>query len=182
MFEIKKAIIRIDINEYADEMLNHKGHLDCSESTREPNEIISGQEFQTLEDALKEIDNDVYIETDDKNVVITYEYISGHDEVYFSNAVYEGKKYNIDHDSLFSNYCFNAIKKNLEFGDKTLKKIKYPIEQDTELYVWSWFNENGQRLIRVSGSNHSPEGVMCLFKSLKDIDDWWDNQQYNSKP
>lgn len=83
---------------------------------------------------------------------------------------------------MYSEECFNAIKSNLEFGEKPLRKIKYPIEDDAELYVWSWFDDNGHRQIRISENNHSPEGVMCLFRSLKDIDDWWENEEYNSRP
>ena len=50
------------------------------------------------------------------------------------------------------------------------------LEADDEVYVWHWFDDEGNENVRINTTNHSPEGVMCEVANLSDIEDWWEKE------
>lgn len=187
MYEIKKATIIIDLEEYADNLWKFPGQIDCSSVNREPSRVVSVDDYDEFESAEANIDSTVYVTIDDSNVVLEYEYISGEETVYIEDCEYCGEMYPCD-DTFFSKKCYEAIMKDLSFGDKAVKKAKElyaesnaEYSDDDEVYVWSWFNSEGLRQVRIDFRNHYPEGVLARVGDLANIDEWWEND-WNGRP
>lgn len=118
MFKIKKAIIRIDYEDYINSFNDFKGYIDASDTGREPSEVRLVGTYNNLAKAEDEIDNCVYIDIDEDNndVIIMYEYIEGMDEVYFDTVIYNGDEYSID-ENMYSPECYKEIKKDLSINE-----------------------------------------------------------------
>ena len=56
MFTIKKAIIKIDTDEYIENLSKYDGYIDCSDSLREPSEVCDVCSFDSADKAEKEIE------------------------------------------------------------------------------------------------------------------------------
>lgn len=185
MYEIKKAIIRIDLEEYADNLWRYPGQIDCASCNREANEVTLVDSYDDLECAEANIDRTVYVTIDDQNVTLAYEFIAGEETVYFNHAKFNDNVYPCD-DTFFSNECYSVISNCLSLREKTLTALEQfeeehgRLDRDDTVYVWSWF-EDGQRKVRISDTNHSPEGVATEVFTLGDIDTWWNNE-WNQKP
>ena len=67
MFTIKKAIIKIDTDEYKENLSKYDGYIDCSDSLREPNEVCDVCSFDSADKAEKEIDRTIQLSIDDEN-------------------------------------------------------------------------------------------------------------------
>lgn len=123
MFEIRKAIVKIDADEYAKGFWMYPGYIDASQTMRDPNEERITGEYETLEEAEKAIDRTVTLDYDDKKeeFVIEYEYIVGAEDVHFNKVLFECE-YEYDLESDF----FVADK---SFSDVVIKKLE-------ELDLW----------------------------------------------
>ena len=64
MFTIKKAIIKIDTDEYKENLSKYDGYIDCSDSLREPNEVCDVCSFDSADKAEKEIDRTIQLSID----------------------------------------------------------------------------------------------------------------------
>ena len=112
MFTIKKAIIKIDTDEYIENLSKYDGYIDCSDSLREPNEVCDVCSYDSADKAEKEIDRTIQLSIDDENVTISYEFIVGSELIHYEKVSFKGQEYSIDPD-MYSADCFNAIKESL---------------------------------------------------------------------
>lgn len=186
-YEIKKATIVIDMNDYLNGLQKNPNFIDGSASSFEPNEIFDCGSFETLEEAEAAISHTVYLNTTDDYASISYEYIAGSETVYFTEVMYQNGIYAIDKD-FCSPECYKEVTGNTFFKDKAVSALKNfcdksgeEFSEDDEVYVWSWFNEDGHRLVKINSINHSPEGLLVMVGHLATIDDWWDNE-WNQEP
>jgi hypothetical protein len=101
MYAIKKAILRLDLNEFNFDF--DSGYIDGSDQWLEPNEIIELGYYSTVHEASDEVDRTVYVSIDLnlEDLIIEYEYISGDDGFcisHFEDAEFNGTLYEIDND------------------------------------------------------------------------------------
>ena len=105
---IKKVIVKIDIDEYAEGLKKHKGFVDGSDTALSPNVIRTVERYDNFVDAELNIDDTVYIDIEGDEVVIEYEYIDGSEAVYFTKVKFNGKTYPID-ENFYSYKCYLAL-------------------------------------------------------------------------
>lgn len=117
MFEIKKAIVRIDADEYAENFKKFPGYADGAQTAREPNEVLTVGEYETLEEAEKAVDRTVNFEIEENHVTLAYEYISGSEDIYFDKLSFD-RDYEIDSDFFVREKAFKdaVIAKLKEFN------------------------------------------------------------------
>ena len=183
MYTIKKAFIEIDINEYLENLSKYQGYIDAdADFMREPNDTYKVDSFDSLKQAEREIDTDVVLTIELDQVTIEYYYIEGSDKVYFTHVLYENKRYPVDKD-LYSKSCCLAIWNNTDFNDKAVvalkkyeRKFDVKFDDDDPIYVRSYINSKGHRVVEVS--ERDADGILCDVRDLKNIDDWWE-QDWN---
>lgn len=112
MFTIKKAIIKIDTEEYIENLSKYDGYIDCSDSLREPSEVCDVCSFDSADKAEREIDRTIQLSIDDENVTISYEFIVGSELIHYEKVSFKGQEYSIEPD-MYSAECFSAIKESL---------------------------------------------------------------------
>ena len=112
-FEIRKAIIKIALEDYILALKNTVGYIDGSDCSLEPETNLVDIYF-SREDAEKWIDRTVRLMIYDNNVLIEYEYIAGDETVSFDTVWFmnSNKRYPID-GTLYSEECYNDIVKYL---------------------------------------------------------------------
>lgn len=110
MTTIYRAIIRIDIEKYAEGINSNPGFIDGSATFPEASEIRVSSVFDNNQAAESEIDRTVYLEISDTDVVIDYEFIPESEEVYFNRVKFCGKIYPLD-SCFYSPDCYEAVKK-----------------------------------------------------------------------
>lgn len=108
MTSIKRAIIRIDLDNYINALQNHPGFIDGSASFFEPSEERCVSSYETIEEAEADICKTVYLSFTDTEAVIEYEFINESEEVYFNQVNFMGNVYPVSKD-LFSASCYEAI-------------------------------------------------------------------------
>lgn len=98
MYLIKKANIRLDLNEFPFDFSD--GYIDGSNQVLEPNNVISCGEYETVHVAVSEVDHTVYVSIDGENLIIKFEYVYDEDVCIrrIEFAEFEGKLYEIDND------------------------------------------------------------------------------------
>jgi hypothetical protein len=114
MYEIKKAIIRISTEEFAENFKLFPGYADGAQTAREPNEVLTVDEYETLEEAEKAIDRTVDFDIEENHVTLAYEYISGSEDIYFDKLSFD-RDYEIDSDFFV---------KDKAFKDAVIAKLK----------------------------------------------------------
>lgn len=115
MFEIKKAIVRIDTDEYAEDFKKFPGYVDAAQNAREPNEVLTVDEYETLEEAEKDIDRTLTLDITDSEVVIKYEYIAGAEDVYFNKVKFDDHEYDLETDFFVRDQTFcDAVEEKLK--------------------------------------------------------------------
>lgn len=186
-YEIKKATIVIDMENYLNGLKNNPDFIDGSASSFEPNEIFTCGSFETLEKAEAAVSHIVYLNTTDDYASISYEYIAGSETVYFTEVMYQNGIYAIDK-NFCSPECYKEVIRNTFFKDKAVSALKNFCDKsgekftdDDEVYLWSWFSDDGHRLVRIDTVNHSPEGLLVRVADLATIDDWWE-EDWNGEP
>lgn len=187
MYEIRKAIIVIDMNEYLEGLNKNPGYIDGAAASLEPNQIFTLDEYETLEAAEANISHTAELHTNDDSVSITYEFIAGSENVYFTEVMYQNGIYAIDR-NFHSPECYKEVKKNVSFEGKAVtalntfcKEKAVTLSDDDEVYLWSWFSDDGHRLVRIDTVNHSPEGLLVRVADLATIDNWWE-EGWNGEP
>ena len=114
MTSIKRAIIRIDLDNYIKGLQKYPGFIDGSASFFEPSKEWCVSSYESLEEAEADICKTVYLSFTDTEAVIEYEFINESEEVYFNKVNFMGNIYPVSKD-LFSASCYEAI---LNFFDK----------------------------------------------------------------
>lgn len=117
MFEIRKAIVRIDADEYAENFKKFPGYVDAAQNSREPNEELVCGEYETLEEAEQEVDNVVRLDYDSNRFefVVEYEYIAGAEDLYFNKLYFNGNEYDIESDFFVRDQTFcDAVEEKLK--------------------------------------------------------------------
>lgn len=114
MTSIKRAIIRIDLDNYIKGLQKYPGFIDGSASFFEPSEERCVSSYETIEEAEADICKTVYLSFTDTEAVIEYEFINESEDVYFNKVNFMGNIYPVSKD-LFSASCYEAI---LNFFDK----------------------------------------------------------------
>lgn len=114
MTSIKRAIIRIDLDNYIKGLQKYPGFIDGSASFFEPSKEWCVSSYESLEEAEADICKTVYLSFTDTEAVIEYEFINESEEVYFNQVNFMGNVYPVSKD-LFSASCYEAI---LNFFDK----------------------------------------------------------------
>ena len=156
MYTIKKAFIEIDINEYLEKLVKYQGYIDAADSMREPTDTYKVDSFDSLKQAEREIDTDVVLTIELDQVTIEYYYIEGSDKVYFTHTDFNDK-------------AVVALK-------KYERKFDVKFDDDDPIYVRSYINSKGHRVVEVS--ERDADGILCDVRDLKNIDDWWE-QDWN---
>lgn len=116
MYEIRKAIIKIDLDEYTENLWRYPGQIDCASCNREANEITLVDSYDDLDCAEANIDTTVYVSIDDQNVTLSYEFIAGEETVYIKDCQYNGVLYPCD-DTFFSKECYEKIMQDLNLTE-----------------------------------------------------------------
>ena len=106
MFEIRKAIVRIDADEYAEDFKKFPGYVDAAQNSREPNEELTVDEYDSLEEAEKAIDRTLTLDITDSEVVIKYEYIAGAEDIYFNKVRFDDHEYDLETDFFVRDQTF----------------------------------------------------------------------------
>lgn len=114
METIKKAIIRISTEEFAENFKLFPGYADGAQTAREPNEEFVCGEYETLEEAEKAVDRTVNFDIEENHVTLAYEYISGSEDIYFNKLRFD-REYEIDSDFFV---------KDKAFKDAVIAKLK----------------------------------------------------------
>ena len=114
MTSIKRAIIRIDLDNYIKGLQKYPGFIDGSASFFEPSKEWCVSSYESLEEAEADICKTVYLSLTDTEAVIEYEFINESEEVYFNRVNFMGNVYPVSKD-LFAASCYEAI---LNFFDK----------------------------------------------------------------
>lgn len=123
MYEIKKAIIRISTEEFAENFKLFPGYADGAQTAREPNEVLTVDEYETLEEAEKAVDRTVDFDIEENHVTLAYEYISGSEDIYFDKLSFD-RDYEIDSDFFV---------KDKAFKDAVIAKLKeFDLWEDEE--------------------------------------------------
>ena len=108
MTSIKRAIIRINLNNYIDGINHHLGYIDGAVSFLEPSEERCVSSYESIEEAEADICKTVYLSFTDTEAVIEYEFINESEEVYFNQVNFMGNVYPVNK-NLFSASCYEAI-------------------------------------------------------------------------
>lgn len=108
MTSIKRAIIRIDLDNYINGLQKYPGFIDGSASFFEPSKEWCVSSYESLEEAEADICKTVYLSLTDTEAVIEYEFINESEEVYFNQVNFMGNVYPVSKD-LFSASCYEAI-------------------------------------------------------------------------
>lgn len=116
MYEIRKAIIKIDLDEYTENLWRYPGQIDCASCNREANEITLVDSYDDLDCAEANIDTTVYVSIDDQNVTLSYEFIAGEETVYIKDCQYNGVLYPCD-ETFFSKECYEKIMQDLNLTE-----------------------------------------------------------------
>ena len=115
MFEIRKAIVRIDIDEYVENFKKFPGYVDAAQNAREPNEELTVDEYETLEEAEQEVDRTLTLDITDSEVTIKYEYISGAEDIYFNKVRFDDHEYDLESDFFVRDQTFcDAVEEKLK--------------------------------------------------------------------
>lgn len=115
MFEIKKAIVRIDTEEYAEDFKKFPGYVDAAQNAREPNEEFVCSEYDSLEEAEQEVDRTLTLDITDSEVVIKYEYIAGAEDIYFNKVKFDDHEYDLETDFFVRDQTFcDAVEEKLK--------------------------------------------------------------------
>lgn len=115
MFEIKKAIVRIDTEEYAENFKKFPGYVDAAQNSREPNEVLTVGEYDSLEEAEQEVDRTLTLDITDSEVTIKYEYISGAEDIYFNKVKFDDHVYDLETDFFVRDQTFcDAVEEKLK--------------------------------------------------------------------
>ena len=115
MFEIKKAIVRIDTEEYAEDFKKFPGYVDAAQNAREPNEEFVCGEYASLEETEQEVDRTLTLDITDSEVTIKYEYISGAEDIYFNKVRFDDHEYDLETDFFVRDQTFcDAVEEKLK--------------------------------------------------------------------
>lgn len=109
---IKKAVIRIDLEDYINGLRDHPCYIDGTDCFLEASEESIVSEVANIEEAEVEIDRTVYLTINDKEAVIEYEYITESEAIYFNVVDFNGAVYPLDN-TMRSEACYEAIKNYL---------------------------------------------------------------------
>lgn len=108
MTSIKRAIVRIDLDNYIKGLQKYPGFIDGSASFFEPSKEWCVSSYESLEEAEADICKTVYLSFTDTEAVIEYEFIDESEEIYFNRVNFMGNVYPVSKD-LFAASCYEAI-------------------------------------------------------------------------